>query len=74
VKTGVAVAYLLLAVVAPIAIARKLRSSEATWRRTSVVSALIVVTVSVLFFPFAALPMVFLRLDGHLIRALGGLG
>jgi multisubunit Na+/H+ antiporter MnhB subunit len=58
-KTGVVVAYILLAVLAPIAIARKMRSSVATWRRTSAVCALVVVAVSVLFFPFAALPMLF---------------
>jgi hypothetical protein len=55
--TGLAVVYLLLAVVLPIAIARKMRSSEATWRRTGAVCALVVLAVSVVFFPFALLPM-----------------
>jgi hypothetical protein len=57
--TGVALAYLLLAVGAPVAIARNMRSSGSTWRRTSAVCALVVLAVSILFFPFAALPMVF---------------
>lgn len=59
VTTGIAVAYVLLAVVAPVAIARKMRSSGATWRGTSAVCAFVVLAVSILFFPFAALPMVF---------------
>lgn len=57
--TGLAVAYLLLAVVAPIAIARKMRSSGSTWRRISAVCAFVTLAVSILFFPFATLPMVF---------------
>lgn len=57
--TGVAAAYLLLAVGAPIAIARKVRSSGAAWRGTSAVCAFVVIAVSILFFPFAALPMLF---------------
>jgi hypothetical protein len=57
--TGVALAYLLLAVGGPIAIARKMRSSGATWRRTSAVCAFVVLAVSVLFFPFAAPVMLF---------------
>ena len=54
---AVAVAYLLLAVVTPIAIARKMRSRGSAWRRVGFVCALIVLVVSVLFYPFAALPM-----------------
>lgn len=57
--TGIALAYLLLAVGAPLVIARKMRSSGSTGRRTSVVCAFVVLAVSILFFPFAALPMVF---------------
>lgn len=57
--TAVAAAYLLLALVAPIAIARKMRSSGANGRRIDAVCAFVVLAVSILFFPFAALPMVF---------------
>jgi hypothetical protein len=57
--TAIAAAYVVLAVVAPTAVARKMRRSpEVTWRRISAVCALIVVAVSVLFFPFAAILMV----------------
>jgi hypothetical protein len=52
-----AVVYLLLALVAPLAIARKMRSSAASWRRTGAVCALVILAVSVVFFPFALLPM-----------------
>jgi hypothetical protein len=57
--TGVALAFLLLAVGVPIAFALKMRSSGFTWRRTSAVCAFIVLAVSVLFFPFAAPVMLF---------------
>jgi hypothetical protein len=57
--TGVALLFLLLAVGAPIAIARKMRSSGASWRGTSAVCAFVVIAVSVLFFPFAAPVMLF---------------
>jgi hypothetical protein len=56
--TGLAAVYLLLALVVPIAIARKMRSSEATWSRTSAVCALVVLVVSIVFVPFATLLMV----------------
>jgi hypothetical protein len=46
-------------VVAPIVAARNMRRSLVAWRRINAVCALIVVAVSVLFFPFAAITMLF---------------
>jgi hypothetical protein len=57
--TAVALAFLSLAVGAPVAIARRMRSSGATWRRISAVCAVVSLAVSALFFPFAAPVMIF---------------
>ena len=58
--TAIAAAYLVLAGVVPIVVARRMRRSPDTgWRRIIAVCALIVVAVSVLFFPFAAPAMLF---------------
>lgn len=57
VHTAFAAAYVVLAVAVPILVAHRMRRRDSTWRRTTAASAALILAVSVVFFPFAALAM-----------------
>ena len=57
VPTLFAVAYISIVVAAPLLAGRRMRERYSGWRRTLAVCAFIVVAVSILFFPFAALAL-----------------